>query len=153
VSARQRDRVLSLIDQGRSEGGTITTGGGKPADFDTGYFVEPTVFADVDNSSTIARKYVFGPGLSVIEYDQLDDAGAWANDSEYGLGGTVWTADQERGIDVARRVQTGSFGVNAFNLDWGSPFGGIKASGVGRELGPEGLAAYQSLKSIFLGTN
>ncbi|WP_336881165.1 aldehyde dehydrogenase [Rhodococcus globerulus] len=153
VSARQRDRVLSLIEQGRSEGGTITTGGGRPTDLDTGFFVEPTVFADVNNASTIARQEVFGPVLSVISYDDVDDALALANDSEYGLGGTVWTSDQERGIEIARRVETGSFGVNTFNLDWGSPFGGVKASGVGRELGPEGLASYQQLKSIFLASS
>lgn len=150
VSATQRDRVLALIEQGRSEGGTITTGGGRPDG--VGYFVEPTVFADVENTSTIARQEVFGPVLSVIAYDDLDDAIALANDSDYGLGGTVWTSDEERGIDVARRVDTGSFGVNTFNLDWGSPFGGVKASGLGRELGPEGLASYQQLKSIFLAT-
>ncbi|SNS96386.1 aldehyde dehydrogenase [Rhodococcoides kyotonense] len=148
VSARQRDRVLSLIDQARSEGGTITTGGHAPEG--VGYFVQPTVFADVDNTSTIARQEVFGPVLSIIAYDELDHAVALTNDSDYGLGGTVWTSDQDRGIDVARRVETGSFGVNTYNLDWGSPFGGVKASGLGRELGPEGLASYQQLKSIFL---
>ena len=88
--------------------------------------------------------------LTVLRYDDLDEAIALANDSSYGLGGTVWTSDQERGVDVARRIETGSFGVNYFNLDWGSPFGGVKSSGIGRELGPEGLAAYQNLKSIFL---
>ncbi|EME23674.1 aldehyde dehydrogenase [Rhodococcus triatomae] len=150
VSSRQRDRVLSLIEQGRAEGGTITTGGGRPDGLDTGYFVSPTVFADVDNSATIARQEIFGPVLTLLPYADVDEAVAVANDSEYGLGGTVWTTDDDRGLDVARRVETGSFGVNTFNLDWGSPFGGVKASGVGRELGPEGLAAYQNLKSIFL---
>lgn len=91
--------------------------------------------------------------LSVISYDDVDEAVALANNSEYGLGGTVWTSDEERGIAIARRVETGSFGVNTFNLDWGSPFGGVKASGLGRELGPEGLAAYQQLKSIFLASS
>ncbi len=150
ASGRHRDRVLSLIDRGRSEGGTITTGGGTPSGVDRGFFVEPTVFAGIDNSATIAREEVFGPVLTVLRYDDVDDAIALANDSSYGLGGTVWTSDPDRGVDVARRVETGSFGVNYFNLDWGSPFGGVKASGIGRELGPEGLAAYQNLKSIFL---
>lgn len=150
ASRRHRDRVLSLIDRGRSEGGRVTTGGGRPADIDRGFFVEPTVFAGIDNSATIAREEVFGPLLTVLRYDDLDEAIALANDSSYGLGGTVWTSDQERGVDVARRIETGSFGVNYFNLDWGSPFGGVKSSGIGRELGPEGLAAYQNLKSIFL---
>ena len=150
ASGRHRDRVLSLIDRGRSEGGVVTTGGGTPSGVDRGFFVEPTVFAGVDNSATIAREEVFGPVLTVLSYDDVDDAIALANDSSYGLGGTVWTSDPDRGVDVARRVETGSFGVNYFNLDWGSPFGGVKASGIGRELGPEGLAAYQNLKSIFL---
>ncbi len=150
ASGRHRDRVLSLIERGRSEGGTVTTGGGTPSGVNRGFFVEPTVFAGVDNSATIAREEVFGPVLTVLRYDDVDDAIALANDSSYGLGGTVWTSDPDRGVDVARRVETGSFGVNYFNLDWGSPFGGVKASGIGRELGPEGLAAYQNLKSIFL---
>ena len=130
----------------------MTTGGSAPAGVDRGYFVSPTVFADVDNNAAIAREEIFGPVLSLIAYDGEDDAIGIANDSDYGLGGTVWTSDPERGLDVARRVETGSFGVNTFNLDWGSPFGGVKASGLGRELGPEGLAAYQNTKSIFLTT-
>ncbi|MYR08623.1 aldehyde dehydrogenase family protein [Gordonia sp. SID5947] len=150
ASARHRDRVLSMIARARDEGGTITTGGGTPAAVDRGFFVEPTVFGGVDNSATIAREEVFGPVLTVLRYDDLDDAIALANDSAYGLGGTVWTSDPDRGVDVARQIETGSFGVNYFNLDWNSPFGGVKASGIGRELGPEGLAAYQNLKSIFL---
>lgn len=150
VSDRQRRRVLDHIEQGRADGGTVTTGGGAPAGIDRGYFVAPTVFGGVDNGSAIARNEIFGPVLTVLSYDDLDDAVAIANDSEYGLGGTVWTSDEERGLDVARRVETGSFGVNTFNLDWGSPFGGVKASGLGRELGAEGLAAYQQTKSIFL---
>ena len=150
ASGRHRDRVLSLIERGRTEGGTVTTGGGTPSGVDRGFFVEPTVFGGIDNSATIAREEVFGPVLTVLRYDDVDDAIALANDSSYGLGGTVWTSDPDRGVDVARRVETGSFGVNYFNLDWGSPFGGVKASGIGRELGPEGLAAYQNLKSIFL---
>ncbi|WP_439031865.1 aldehyde dehydrogenase [Gordonia terrae] len=150
ASERRRDRVLAMINSGREEGGTITTGGNRPSDLDRGFFIEPTVFGGVDNSATIAREEVFGPVLTVLRYDDVDDAIALANDSSYGLGGTVWTSDPERGVDVARRVETGSFGVNYFNLDWGSPFGGVKASGIGRELGPEGLAAYQNLKSIFL---
>ncbi|MFZ2241421.1 MAG: aldehyde dehydrogenase, partial [Gordonia amarae] len=152
VSAAQRGRVLSYIDRGRADGATMTTGGSAPAGVDRGYFVSPTVFADVDNNAAIAREEIFGPVLSLIAYDGEDDAIGIANDSDYGLGGTVWTSDPERGLDVARRVETGSFGVNTFNLDWGSPFGGVKASGLGRELGPEGLAAYQNTKSIFLTT-
>jgi acyl-CoA reductase-like NAD-dependent aldehyde dehydrogenase len=150
VSQRQRDRVEGYIAKGLAEGARLTTGGGRPAGLDRGWFVQPTIFADVDNSATIAREEIFGPVLSVIGYDDVDQAVAIANDSDYGLGGSVWTADAERGLDVARRVQTGSIGINGYTLDPGSPFGGVKASGVGRELGPEGLAAFQQLKSIYL---
>jgi aldehyde dehydrogenase (NAD+) len=150
VSQRQRDRVEGYIAKGLAEGARLTTGGGRPAGLDRGWFVQPTIFADVDNSATIAREEIFGPVLSVIGYDDVDQAVAIANDSDYGLGGSVWTADPERGLDVARRVQTGSIGINGYALDPGSPFGGVKASGMGRELGPEGLAAFQQLKSIYL---
>ncbi|WHU47632.1 aldehyde dehydrogenase [Gordonia sp. L191] len=150
VSDTQRNRVLSYIERGRADGGTVTTGGGAPDGIDQGYFVAPTVFSGLDNTSTLAREEIFGPVLTVLGYRDVDEAIAMANDSDYGLGGTVWTSDDERGLDVARRVDTGSFGVNTFNLDWGSPFGGVKASGIGRELGPEGLAAYQRTKSVFL---
>ena len=149
VSRRQRERVESYIEAGRSEGARVTTGGGRPAGFD-GYYIEPTVFGNVDHGARVAREEIFGPVLSVIPYRDDDEAVALANDSEYGLGGTVWTADQERGIDIARRVETGSFGVNGYTLDFGAPFGGVKSSGVGRELGPEGMDAYWATKSIYL---
>lgn len=150
VSANQRARVESYIEAGRSEGAKLTTGGGRPADRDRGWFVEPTVFGEVGLDHTIAREEIFGPVLSVIPYTDEEHAIAIANDSEFGLGGTVWTADTAHGIDVARRVETGSFGVNNYTLDFGAPFGGVKASGLGRELGPEGMAAYFNTKSIFL---
>ncbi|EHI14852.1 aldehyde dehydrogenase [Mycolicibacterium thermoresistibile] len=150
ATENQQRRVQGYIEKGRAEGGRITTGGGRPADLDRGWFVEPTVFADVANSHTIAREEIFGPVLTVIPYTDVDEAVAIANDSEFGLGGSVWTSDPERGVQVARRVQTGSIGVNNYTLDFRSPFGGVKASGLGRELGPEGLAAYQQLTSIFL---
>ena len=150
ASARQRRSVEAAIAGGIAEGGRVTTGGGRPPGFDRGFYVEPTVFADLGNSAVIARNEVFGPVLVVIPYDGEDDAVRVANDSEYGLGGTVWTSDPERGAAIARRVRTGSIGVNGFTLDPGAPFGGVKASGLGRELGPEGLAAYTELKSIYL---
>jgi acyl-CoA reductase-like NAD-dependent aldehyde dehydrogenase len=150
VSRRQRDRVEGYIAKGLAEGARLTTGGARPAGRDLGWFVQPTIFAEVDNSATIAREEIFGPVLSVIAYDGDDQAVAIANDSDYGLGGSVWTADPERGLDVARRIKTGSIGLNGYTLDPGSPFGGVKASGIGRELGPEGLAAFQQLKSIYL---
>ena len=143
----QRDRVESYIEQGRTEG-RVTTGGGRPRE--RGWFVDPTVFADVDNSATIAREEIFGPVLSVVPYDDVDDAVRIANDSEYGLGGSVWTADPERGAAVARRVRTGTIGVNHYAPDPAAPFGGVRASGLGREMGPEALAHYQQLQSVYL---
>lgn len=152
ATATQQQRVQNYISRGVADGGRITTGGGRPAGTDNGWFVEPTIFADVDNSHTIAREEIFGPVLAVIPYADVDEAIALANDSDFGLGGTVWTSDEQRGIDIARRVHTGSIGVNNYALDFCSPFGGIKASGLGRELGPEGLASYQQTKSIYLTT-
>ncbi|MCW2720797.1 aldehyde dehydrogenase [Pseudonocardia sp.] len=149
VSARQRDRVESYIAKGKGEGARLTTGGGRP-DRDKGWFVQPTVFADVDNNHTIAQEEIFGPVLSVIPYRDEDEAVAIANDSDYGLGGSVWTADPDRGAAVARRVRTGTIGVNAYVNDPSVPFGGIKASGMGRELGPEALGAFQVLKTVYL---
>lgn len=149
VSERQRRSVEAYIDTGRREGATVVAGGGRPKHLDRGWFVEPTVFAYLDNSATVAREEIFGPVLTVLPYDDLDDAVAIANDSEYGLGGTVWTSDPEKGLDLARRIETGSVGVNFFDLDIGAPFGGVKASGLGRELGPEGLDAYVRTKSMY----
>jgi aldehyde dehydrogenase (NAD+) len=150
VAERQRDRVEGYIAKGKAEGATLVVGGGRPEGFDKGWFVEPTLFADVDNSMTIAQEEIFGPVLSLIPYDTEDDALAIANDSNYGLSGTVWTADVEHGIDIARQVRTGTYSVNLFGMDFGSPFGGFKSSGVGRELGPEGLSAYLEDKTINL---
>ncbi|MEU8632569.1 aldehyde dehydrogenase [Amycolatopsis sp. NPDC048633] len=149
VSSRHRDRVESYIALGVSEGAKMVAGGDRP-DIDRGWFVRPTVFAGVDAGSRIAREEIFGPVLVVLPYDELDEAVVLANDSDYGLGGTVWTSDVDKGIDLARRMETGSVGVNFYSLDPGAPFGGYKDSGLGRELGPEGLTAYQHLKSIYL---
>jgi acyl-CoA reductase-like NAD-dependent aldehyde dehydrogenase len=150
VSARQRERVEGYIAKGRAEGARLTTGGGRPAHLERGWFVEPTVFADVDNASVIAQEEIFGPVLCVIPYGDEDDAVRIANDSAFGLGGTVWTADPERGAAVARRVRTGTIGVNRYLPDPAAPFGGVKASGLGRELGPEGLAAYLRTQTVYL---
>jgi len=150
VAARQRDRVLDYIDAGKKEGARVVVGGGRPAGLPKGWYVEPTLFADVDNRMKIAQEEIFGPVLAVIPYDGVDDAVRIANDSEYGLSGTVWTKDIDAGVDVARRVRTGTYTVNGFMMDFGSPFGGFKCSGVGRELGPEGLRAYLEPKSISL---
>jgi len=149
VSARQRERVESYIAKGLAEGGRITTGGGRPDGLDRGFFVSPTVFADVDNNHTIAQEEIFGPVLAVIPYADEAEAIRIANDSDYGLGGSVWSADPERAAAVARKVRTGSIGINSYVNDPVSPFGGVKASGLGREMGPEGLANYEVLKSIY----
>ncbi len=149
ASARQRERVEGYIEKGRAEGGRVVAGGGRPHDQDRGWFVEPTIFADVQNSHTIAREEIFGPVLSVIPYDGVEEAVAIANDSDFGLGGSVWTSDPERGEALAKRVQTGSIGINHYMLDPAAPFGGVKASGLGRELGPEGLTAYLQVQSIY----
>ena len=149
IAARQRDRVESYVAKGVAEGARIAVGGSRPEGLD-GWFVEPTLFVDVDNSMTIAQEEIFGPVLALIPYDDVDDAVAIANDSDYGLSGSVWCSDVETGIDVARRVRTGTFTVNGFAMEWGAPFGGFKNSGVGRELGPEGLSAYLEDKSINL---
>ncbi|MBS9376005.1 aldehyde dehydrogenase [Rhodococcus sp. B50] len=149
VSERQRQRVESYIELGKKSGATIAVGGGRPS-ADTGWFVEPTVFGNVDNGAEIAREEIFGPVLTVIPYRDIDEAVAIANDSDYGLGGTIWTADPAKGLELARRVETGTVGINYFDLDIGAPFGGVKASGLGRELGPEAISAYSEIKSIYL---
>ena len=151
VAERQRERVLGYIEKGRSEGAKVAVGGGRPAGLDKGWFVEPTLFVGVDNKMTIAQEEIFGPVLAVLPYDDPTDAVRIANDSEFGLSGSVWTSDVEAGLDVARQVRTGTYGINQFGtLDMRNPFGGFKASGVGRELGPEGLSAYLETKSIVL---
>jgi aldehyde dehydrogenase (NAD+) len=149
VSERQRERVLGYIDAGTADGAKIVAGGAIPKDQPRGWFVEPTVFAEVSNEHRIAQEEIFGPVLAVIAYDDDADAVRIANDSEYGLGGTVWSADTDRATEVARSVHTGTIGVNAYNLDIAAPFGGVKASGLGRELGPEGLDAFLETKSIY----
>jgi betaine-aldehyde dehydrogenase len=148
VAERQRDRVEGYLRIGQEEGAKVAVGGGRPASVDRGWFVEPTVFVNVDNTMRIAQEEIFGPVLAVIPYDDDAEAVRIANDSDYGLAGTVWTADRARGLDVARRVRAGTYGVNMYTLDFGAPFGGYKSSGIGRELGPEGLATYLELKSV-----
>lgn len=147
VSATHRDRVESYIAQGVAEGGRIITGGVRPDR--VGWFVAPTVFAGLDNSAVVSQEEIFGPVLTVIGYSDEEEAVALANDSAYGLGGTVWTSDPDRGLNIARRVRTGSFGINGYLPDPVAPIGGFKASGIGREYGPEALWHYQQLKSIY----
>ncbi len=146
VAKRQQDRVLGYIEAGQDEGAKVAIGGGKA--LDRGWYIEPTVFVDVDNKMKIAQEEIFGPVVAVIPYDDVDDAVAIANDSIYGLSGTVWSADVDRAIDIAQRVRTGTLSINGFTLDFSCPFGGFKSSGMGRELGPEGLEGYLESKTI-----
>ncbi|HEY5855677.1 MAG TPA: aldehyde dehydrogenase [Aldersonia sp.] len=150
ASARQRERVESYIAKGRGDGARITVGGGRPQGLDRGWFVEPTVFADVDNGYAIAQEEIFGPVLAVIPYEGDDEAIRIANDTDYGLGGSVWTSDHDRGVAIARRIRPGTVGINGYLPDPTAPFGGVKSSGLGRELGPEGLSAYLVPQSIYL---
>ena len=151
VAERQRERVESYIRIGEEEGAKIAIGGGRPEGFDKGWFVEPTVFVDVDNSMRIAQEEIFGPVLSVIPYDDEADAVRIANDSDYGLCGAVYSRDNDRGLGVARQVRTGTYMVNSnIPIDFSSPFGGYKASGVGREFGEDGLELFLEKKTITL---
>jgi len=149
ASSIHRERVERYIAKGKSEA-TLAAGGGRPPDHERGWFVQPTVFADVSNSAVIAQEEIFGPVLSIIRYKNEDDAVSIANDSEYGLGGTVWSSDVERATRLARRVESGTVGINGYLPDLNAPFGGIKASGLGRELGPESIVGYQRYKSVYL---
>ncbi|GAB3682419.1 aldehyde dehydrogenase [Actinocorallia lasiicapitis] len=148
VAKRQQERVEDYIRIGQDEGAKLLVGGLDRRGLDRGWYVAPTVFGDVTNDMRIAREEIFGPVLALIPYTDEADAINIANDSEYGLGGSVWTADVDHGIEVARRIRTGSCGVNLYSLDPNTPFGGYKNSGLGRELGPEGLVAYLEHKSI-----
>ncbi|SCX32429.1 aldehyde dehydrogenase [Mycolicibacterium fluoranthenivorans] len=150
VAARQRDRVRDFIEGGLEEGARLVCGGAEtPPGLDRGWYVQPTLFADADNTMRIAREEIFGPVLTVISYDNEDDAVRIANDSDYGLAGAVFTPDTDRGYAVAARVHTGSFGINqGYTMDPYAPFGGMKASGYGRELGREGFEGYVHTQSI-----
>jgi betaine-aldehyde dehydrogenase len=153
VAERQRARIEGYMDSGREEGATVALGGGRPSGsaFDKGWFVEPTVFTNVDNKMKIAQEEIFGPVLVVIPYDGDEQAVEIANDSNYGLCGSVWTGDNDRGLGIARQVRTGTYMLNApVPIDFTTPFGGFKESGVGREFGPEGLESFLEKKSIAL---
>jgi aldehyde dehydrogenase (NAD+) len=150
ISEKQRERVEGYIAKGKEEGARVVTGGGRPDGLDSGWFVQPTVFADVDNSMTIAQEEIFGPVLAVIPYDTEDDAIRIANDSVYGLAGSVWTTDNKKALEVASKIRTGTYAVNMYAFDPGAPFGGYKNSGIGRENGPEGIEQYCQAKSTLL---
>ncbi|ROZ52930.1 aldehyde dehydrogenase [Rhodococcus sp. WS1] len=148
VTATQRSRVEGYIASGRSQGATLVAGGGRPAGLNTGWFVEPTIFTGVDPSMVIAREEIFGPVVSVLTYEDEDQAVALANDSDYGLNGSVFTTDIDRGLSVARRLRTGVVELNGHPAGINAPIGGFKCSGIGREQGSEGFGAYTEIKSI-----
>ena len=152
VNARQRERVLGYIEKGKKEGARLLLGGGTPGNLEKGFYVEPTVFVDVTNDMTIAREEIFGPVLCVIAHDGDDDAVRIANDSDFGLSGSVWSGDEGRALAVARRIRTGTINVNGGNFYAAdAPFGGYKQSGIGREMGLEGFEEYLETKTIAIG--
>ncbi|MGY4648292.1 aldehyde dehydrogenase [Mycobacterium sp. URHB0021] len=149
ISARQRDRIQGYLDSATAEGGTFACGGGRPADRDTGFFIEPTVIAGLDNNAKVAREEIFGPVLTVIAHDGDDDAVRIANDSAYGLSGTVLSGDEERAAGIAARMRVGTVNINGgvwYSADM--PFGGYKQSGIGREMGLAGFEEYLETKVI-----
>jgi betaine-aldehyde dehydrogenase len=147
---RQRDRIEQLIAQGKTSGATLAAGGGRPAHLARGFFIEPTVFGNVDNHSVLAREEIFGPVLSVIPADDESHAVEIANDTVYGLNNSVFTNDPDRAYSVARRLRSGTVGHNVFRTDFSIAFGGFKQSGVGREGGTEGLLSYLETKTVIL---
>ncbi|WP_174187286.1 aldehyde dehydrogenase [Nocardia barduliensis] len=148
ASKQQQDRVLGYIEIAEQEGATVVLGGGRPEGLDHGFFVAPTVLDGVRPDDRIAQEEVFGPVISVITYEDEDDAVAIANNSIYGLSGAVYTEDAERGYAIARRIRTGTISVNTAAMDFTLPFGGYKQSGIGREGGPEGLEEFFEIKTV-----
>ncbi len=153
ISKKQQERVLGYIQKGKQEGATVLTGGGVPNEpaLTKGFFVEPTIFADVRNSMTIAQEEIFGPVLSILRYENDNDAVAMANDTVYGLGGGVWSKNKDRALAVAKRLRAGTVWINEWHLiSEKAPFGGYKQSGVGREFGLEGLKEYTEAKHLHI---
>ncbi len=150
ISEKQRARVEGYIAKGVEEGARLVCGGGRPEGLDDGFFVQPTVFADVDNHMTIAQEEIFGPVLSIIPYDSEEDAVKIANDSVYGLAGSVWTSNVPRGIEISEQIRTGTYAINWYAFDPCCPFGGYKNSGIGRENGPEGVEHFTQQKSVLM---
>jgi len=149
VSARHRERVHSYLQVGVAEGATVAIGGPGAVDGERGHYIRPTVFTNVRNEMRIAQEEIFGPVIALIPYDDAADAVRIANDSAFGLGGSVWTKDRAAGLEIARQVRTGTFGINSYSPGFEAPFGGFKSSGIGREYGPEALEEFTELQSIY----
>jgi betaine-aldehyde dehydrogenase len=147
---RQIDRVEGYIASGKADGLTLATGGGRPPGLNRGYYVEPTLFGDVPNDAKVAREEIFGPVICVIPARDEEEAIALANDSDFGLNSSVFTADRDRAMKVARQMRAGTVGHNAFRSDFGIAFGGYKRSGIGREGGRLGLMPYLEAKTVIL---
>lgn len=150
VSARQLANILRYIDRGIRDGARLVFGGSRPEGMERGFYVQPTLFANVDNHSVIAQEEIFGPVMCVIAAQDEDDAIRIANESDYGLHGAVFSTDSDKAYAVAKRIRTGSFGQNGMRLDFSLPFGGYKQSGVGRDGGEEGLMNYLLTKTVLL---
>jgi betaine-aldehyde dehydrogenase len=150
ATATQRDRVEGYIASGLDQGARLATGGKRPAHLERGFFIEPTVFSQVDNAMRIAREEIFGPVLCVLPAEDEAAALAIANDSPFGLNASVFTNDPERALRAARELRSGTVGHNGFRADFSIAFGGFKESGVGREGGKEGLLPYLETKTIIL---
>ena len=147
---RQLERVEGYVARGEADGARLVTGGRRPSHMNRGYYIEPTLFANVDNASAIAQEEIFGPVISLIPAEDEADAVRLANESIYGLNGAVFTNDSERAYRVGRQIRSGGFGQNGLKMDFLAPFGGFKQSGVGREGGAEGIAPYLETKTIIL---
>jgi len=152
INTRQLDRVLGLIARGQEEGARLVCGGGRAEgdELAQGNFVAPTLFADVSNDMSIAREEIFGPVLSVIPFDNEEEAVRLANDTDYGLAATVWTFDVRRAMRMTKAIKAGTVGVNGYQLEPNSPFGGFRQSGLGREGGRAAIESYTELKTVLL---
>jgi len=148
ITRQHRERVEGYIGIGRDEGATVKVGGGRPSHMERGWYLEPTLLSNCSNDMRVSQEEIFGPVAVAIPHDGIDDAIAIANDSPFGLSGTVWTEDEEAALDVARRVRTGTFSLNTYTVDPTTPFGGYKQSGIGREMGVEGLEGFVEYKSV-----